>query len=570
MRSVLTSRVPALAWLPVYERAWLQSDVIAGVTTASVIIPKAMAYATLAGLAVQIGLYTAILPMIAYAVLGSSRRLSVSTTTTIGILTAAEISQFSPNASAAQAVAIVTTLGVLVGAALILASILRLGFVARFISDPVLTGFKAGIGIVIVVDQVPKLFGLHLHKGSVLQTIARLFAALPQTSRPTLLLAAATIAVMILMAKLLPRAPSPLAAVVLGIAASGVLGLQGLGVETIGAIPSGLPALTLPDHALMLALWPGALGIALMSFTESIAAGRAFARPGEAPPDANQELLALGAGNALGGLFGAMPAGGGTSQTAVNSRAGARTQVSSLVTAAATLVVILFLAPLIALMPQATLAAVVIVTSIGLIAPADFAAIRRVRTVEFRWAVAAMFGVIVLGTLPGILAAVVLSMVSLLRQSNDPAVHVLGRKPGTDVFRPRTDEHATDESIPDYLLLRPEGRIYFANAQRVVDKILQHVQNLPAHVVVLDLSAVPDIEYTGLKSLTELEASLSLSGRVLSLAALNPAALDVIQRAPLGARLGRTRLFFTLSQAASAPIHQEEHPHVPSSYAPRT
>ena len=149
--------------------------------------------------------------------------------------------------------------------------------------------------------------------------------------------------------------------------------------------------------------------------------------------------------------------------------------------------VILLLASLIALMPQATLAAVVIVTSIGLIAPADFAAIRRVRTVEFRWALAAMLGVIVLGTLPGILAAVVLSMVSLLRQSNDPAVHVLGRKPGTDVFRPRTAEHASDETIADHLLLRPEGRIYFANAQRVVDKVLQHVQAVPAHVVVLDL-----------------------------------------------------------------------------------
>ncbi len=555
MRDVLKARIPALAWLASYDRAWLRSDVTAGVTAASVIIPKAMAYATLAGLAVQIGLYTAILPMVAYAMFGSSRRLSVSTTTTIGILTAAEVSQVSPNASAAQAAATVTTLAVLVGLALVIAAVLRLGFVARFISEPVLTGFKAGIGIVIVVDQIPKLFGLHLHKGSVLQTITQLFANLPHTSRPTLILAAVTIAVMLLISKFVPRAPSPLAAVILGIAASGLLALQTRGVEAIGAIPSGLPAFTLPDANLALLLWPGALGIALMSFTESIAAGRAFAKAGEGTPDANQELLALGVGNALGGLFGAMPAGGGTSQTAVNTRAGACTQVSSLVTAAATLLVILFLAPLIALMPQATLAAVVIVTSIGLIAPADFAAIRRVRTVEFRWAVVATLGVIVLGTLPGILAAVVLSMVSLLRQSNDPAVHVLGRKPGTDIFRPRTAEHASDESIAGHLLLRPEGRIYFGNAQRVVDKVLHHVQSIPAHVVVLDLSAVPDIEYTGLKSLTELEASLHESGRVMTLAALNPAALAVIQRAPLGERLGRGRMFFTLNQAVAAPVN---------------
>ena len=179
-------------------------------------------------------------------------------------------------------------------------------------------------------------------------------------------------------------------------------------------------------------------------------------------------MLALGAGNALGGLFGAMPAGGGTSQTAVNTRAGARTQVAALVTTGATAVVIMFLAPLIALMPQATLATVVIVTSIGLIDPAAFASIRRVRTVEFRWAVAAMLGVIVLGTLPGILAAIILSMVSLLRQANDPSVHVLGRKPGTDVFRPRTAEHPEDEAVRG--AARPAARGAHLLCQRAADR----------------------------------------------------------------------------------------------------
>jgi sulfate permease, SulP family len=291
-----------------------------------------------------------------------------------------------------------------------------------------------------------------------------------------------------------------------------------------------------------------------MSFTESIASGRAFAKSGERRPDANQELLALGAGNALGGLFGAMPAGGGTSQTAVNTRAGARTQVSSLVTTGATAVVIVLLAPLIALMPQATLATVVIVTSIPLIDPGAFAAIRRVRTIEFRWAVAAMLGVIVLGTLPGILVAIILSMVSLLRQANDPAVYVLGRKPGTDVFRPRAPEHPEDEVAPGLLVLRPEGRIYFANAQRIADKVTALVHEAEPGSVVLDLSAVPDIEYTALKTITEMEASLRGSGRVLILAALNPAALGVVQRSPLGPLLGRERMFFTVHQAVIASV----------------
>lgn len=542
-------RIPALEWLPRYESAWFRPDVIAGVTTASVIVPKAMAYATLAGLPVQVGLYTVLLPTLVYALLGTSRVLSVSTTTTLGILTAAEIAERVPHASPEQAVAVATTLAVAVGAVLVIAAALRLGFVAQFISDPVLTGFKAGIGLVIVVDQLPKLLGVHFEKGSVFQNVVSTARHLPETHPATLVLAVATIALMIVVARLTPRVPAPLLAVVAGVAASGLLALQAMGVETVGTIPPGLPAFAAPQLSLLPQLWPAAVGIALMSFTESIAVGRAFSRRGEPRPDANQELLALGVANTVGGLFGAMPGGGGTSQTAVNFRGGARSQVAALVAGAATVAVLWFLAPLISLMPQATLAAVVIVTSIHLIDVADLAAIRRVRIFEFRWAAAAMAGVVILGTLPGILVAIILSMLSLLRQANDPPLHVLGRKPGTDVFRPRTPEHPEDESYPGLLLVRTEGRIYFANAQRLVDKLMALVARERPKVLVLDCRAVPDIEYTALKSLIELEASLSETGVELWLASLNPAALAVIQRVPFGERLGRARMHFNLALA---------------------
>jgi high affinity sulfate transporter 1 len=544
--------VPALEWLPRYDSAWLRPDVVAGVTTASVIVPKAMAYATLAGLPVQIGLYTVLVPTVVYALLGTSRPLSVSTTTTLGILTAAQIAQIVPGGTGEQAMAVAATLALAVGAVLVLASVLRLGFVAQFISEPVLTGFKAGIGVVIVVDQVPKLLGVHFEKGSVFQNVVSILARLSDTHSATLSIAAATVALMVFVARLAPRVPAPLFAVAVGISASVVLGLQAIGVETVGAIPSGLPQFTPPDVSLLPRLWPGAVGIALMSFTESIAVGRAFSRRGETRPDANQELLALGAANAAGGLFGAMPGGGGTSQTAVNVRAGARSQAAALVTAATTVAVLWFLAPLISLMPQATLAAVVIATSIGLIDVGDLAAIRRVRTVEFRWAAAAMLGVVVLGTLPGILVAIILSMASLLRQANDPPLYVLGRKPGTDVFRPRTAEHPEDESFAGLLIVRTEGRIYFANAQRLVDKAIALVAANEPKVVLLDCGAVPDIEYTALKSLIDLEASLRESGIELWLAALNPAALAIIHRVPLGAQLGRERMYFNVPLAVAA------------------
>ena len=244
-----------------------------------------------------------------------------------------------------------------------------------------------------------------------------------------------------------------------------------MGVSTVGLIPQGFPSLTLPDLALVEQLVPGALGIALMSFTETIAAGRAFARPDDPPINANRELIATGAANLGGALFGAMPAGGGTSQTAVVRAAGGRSQKASLVTAGAALATMLLLAPLLGLMPHATLAAVVIVYSVGLIQPAEFRAIRSVRTMEFRWALIACLGVLVFGTLKGIVVAIIVSMIGLASQTAQPRVSVIGRKRGADVLRPLSPEHPDDETFEGLLIVRPEGRLFFVNAQYVAEQI---------------------------------------------------------------------------------------------------
>ncbi len=557
VRDFVARLIPALEWVPRYDRRWLQSDLVAGLTTAAVILPKAMAYAALAGLPVQVGLYTALVPTAVYAFLGSSRRLSVSTTTTIGILTAAEIAAAVPDGNAAQALAVASALAVMVGALLALASALRLGFLANFISDPVLIGFKAGIGVVIVVDQVPKLLDIHFPKGGFFENVFAIVRHSPETSLITLAVALATLAAMVVLPRLVPRVPAPLVAVGGAIAASGLLGLGAAGVPLVGAIPSGLPSFALPDQSLFAQMWPAALGIALMSFTESIAAGRAFARTGEPRPGANQELLATGLANAAGGCFGGMPGGGGTSQTAVNARAGACSQMAGIVTAASTVAVLLFLAPIISLMPHATLAAVVIATSVGLVSLTDFSAIRRIRKAEFRWAAAAMAGVMLVGTLPGILAAVVLSLASLISQANDPPVYEVRRKRGTDVYRARTSEHEDDESFPGLLILRTEGRIYFGNAHRIADKMAPIIRDAQPKVVLFDCGAVPDIEYTALKMLVEAEERLRGVGTQLWLARLNPAALEVVQRSSLGQALGRERMFFNVHQAVEAYLSRQ-------------
>jgi len=541
--------IPCIGWLRRYEKDWLRPDVMAGLTAAAVVIPKAMAYATIAGLPVQVGLYTAFLPMLIYAALGTSLPLSVSTTTTIAILTGVLLGQVAPGGDPASLMSALATLGLLVGGMLVLASFLRLGFIANFISEPVLIGFKAGIGLVIVVDQIPKLLGIHFQKGTFLHNLLAILGGLPETSMATLAVGAVMIAILVGIEWFRPRAPAPLIAVALGIAGMGLLGLHTLGVKSVGQIPQGLPSFTWPDFSLVAALWPGALGIAVMSFTETIAAGRAFAKSEEPLIRPNQELLATGLANAGGALLGAMPAGGGTTQTAVNRLAGARSQLAEMVTAAAALVTMLLLAPLIGLMPEATLAAVVIVYSIGMIKPAEFRAIVKVRRMEFLWALAAFAGVVTLGTLQGILVAIVLSLVGLAYQVANPPVHVLGRKSGTNVFRPRSKEHPEDETFSSLLLVRLEGRVFFANAERIRDKMRPLIAEAKPRVVALDLSGVFDIEYSALKMLTEAEKRQREIGVMLWLVGLNPEVLRVVQNSELGKTLGRERMFFNLERA---------------------
>jgi len=539
-------RAPILDWAQGYPKEWLRLDVVAGLTAAAVVIPKAMAYATIAGLPVQVGLYTALVPMVIYALLGTSRPLSVSTTTTIAILTGAELGRLAPDGDPALLMRATATLALLVGAALIVASALRLGFVANFISDPVLIGFKAGIGLVIVLDQIPKLLGVHIDKGAFLHNVRATLAAIPETAMSTLAVGALTILLLVGVERLIPRAPAPLIAVAAGIAAMSLLGLQSLGVASVGEVPSGLPSFIRPDSALVATLWPGALGIALMSFTETIAAGRAFAASREPPVTPNRELLATGLANAGSAFFGSMPAGGGTSQTAVNRQAGARSQLAGLVTAGATLLTMLLLAGPMGLMPQATLAAVVIVYSIGLIELAGFRSILAVRRTEFLWAVVALAGVVLLGTLQGILVAIVVSVIALAQQVANPPVYVMGRKPGTNVFRPLSAEHPEDETFPGLLILRPEGRIFFLNAARIGERIRPLVEQWKPKVVALDLSAVFDLEYSALMALVEAEKRLTEAGISVWLVGLSPGVLEVIQRSPLGKTLGHERMHFNL------------------------
>lgn len=534
----------------------IRLDLIAGLTAAAVVIPKSMAFATVAGLPVAVGLYTALIPMLVYALLGSSKVLNVSSTTTLAILAGAQLALVVPDGNPAQLMTALATLSALVGLFLILAAVLRLGFVANFISSPVLTGFKAGIGLVIVLDQLPKLLGVHIQKQGFFSDLLGIFQYLPQTSLGTLAVAGITLLLLLGMEKWRPHSPAPLVAVGGGILASWWFGFAELGISTVGHIPQGLPTLTLPDWHLLSQLAPGALGIALMSFTESIAAGRAFARNDEPAISPNRELLAIGAGNLAGAFLGCMPAGGGTSQTAVVRSAGGQSQKTSLFTAAAAALTMLFLAPLLGLLPNATLAAVVIVYSVGLISPAEFKAIRQVRTMEFRWALAACAGVLVFGTLQGIVIAIIVSLIALFSQTAHPKVHIIGRKRGTDILRP-IENKPDDEQFAGLLIVRPEGRIFFANAENVAEQVRALVRSHQPKVLLMDMSSVPDIEYTALQMLIAAQKLTSQAQIDLWLAGLNPDMLALIRRSGLADTMGEQRMFYTASHAVDFYLAQQ-------------
>jgi high affinity sulfate transporter 1 len=543
--------LPIADWLKGYTPAWLRLDCVAGLTAAAVVIPKAMACAVIAGLPVQAGLYTALAALLVYPLFGSSRVLSVTTTSTLALMTAAAVGVMNGGSSPADPMAVGVTLAFLVGAFLVVARILRLGFLANFISKPVLVGFEAGIGVVIAVSQLKSILGVHVASKTTAGTLQELPGLLSQTHPLTLGVAMAGILLLFVLPRLVPRVPASLVLVVLSVLVSALFSLGTRGVALVGAIPGGLPAPHWPDLDLVARLWPLALGLALMSFTESVASARTFIRREDPPVRSDRELVAIGAANLAVACFGGFPAGGGTSQTAVNARAGARSQGAQWVAAIGVVICLLVLSKAIGLLPQAALGALVFVVALSMIKPEKFRAIGRIRRDELAWAIVTMAGVVLIGTLEGILIAVVISILTLFYQANHPPVYAVAYNREKSVFR-RAGEHAGDETIPGLLMLRTEGRLTFANAANAGDKMKALVDQASPRVIVLECSAIPDIEYTALVMLTEAEEKLRARGVTLWLAAVNPDLLTIIQRSPLGERLGSERMFFNLHKAIEA------------------
>ena len=503
-----------MGWVRRFPAEALRADIPAGVTTAAVVIPQAMAYATIAGLPVEVGLYTAIVPLLVYALIGTSRPLSVTTTSTIAALTAVALASADAK-TGDDAIQVVATLAVLTGAILLAAGAFKLGFLADFISLPVLAGFKAGTGLLIISGQLGKALGIDQTGDNFFQKTWSAITQLPDADGRTMLLTVLTLALLVALKRWAPRAfPGALVAVALGIVLSKLLDLEGKGVAVVGPVPAGLPGLQLPDLALVEVLLPAAIGIALMSFVESISAARAFVRPDE-DLDADRELLALGAASVGSGFFRGLPTGGGLSQTAVNDAAGARTTLAGAVTAVVALLTVLFLTGLFEALPQATLAAVVIVAAAGLVDVEAIRALGRIRGSAIVIGLATVFGVLLFGVLDGVLIGVILSMLGLVAGLNRPAI-VVHADPG------------------DELVARIDGPVYFANVGYLHTRLLALADSAPTppRTLVLDLVAVADADVTTLLRVPAFERDLSARNIGLRFENVEPRLLELARRTP--------------------------------------
>ncbi|HSN75364.1 MAG TPA: SulP family inorganic anion transporter [Anaerolineae bacterium] len=541
----LSRWLPILHWLPRYDRSWLRGDVIAGLTVVALVVPEGMAYASLAGMPPETALYGAWIALVLYAIFGGSRQVVVGASSAIAVMSASIIAGLTP-AGSAEFIALSMALALMAGLVAILAGLLRLGRIAQFFSESVLVGFVSGLALVIALKQVPKLFGLEAGEGNFWQRIVDLVTHLPETHLLTLAVGAGTLVLMLFLEHRFHRFPAALAALVFGIGASALFGLEALGVHVVGAIPAGLAGPQLPDVTTqqLVQLIPGALGITLVIFAEGIGPMRTFAGKYRYPLDSNQELIALGASNAGAGLFQSFAVGVSLSRSGANDSAGARSQVSGLVAAAITVAVALFLTPLFAPLPEATLAAIVVVAVARMV---KWRAIRRlwqVRRLDFGLAMVTLLGVLTFDeVLTGLLVAVVISLLALVLRASQARLSVLGREPGSVAFS-GVAIHPENTTVPGVLIVRPDEGLYFANAAPLRENIrsLALAADPPVTSVVVDLEMTNDLDAPSAHELAELHSDLEASGMHLMLARLRAPVRAVLDRSGATEEIGAENL----------------------------
>jgi sulfate permease, SulP family len=537
-RSRIRSALPVIDWVPQYQRSWLRPDMVAGLTLAAYAVPVSVAYASLAGLPPQAGLYCYLVGGIAYAAFGTSRQLAIGPTSAISILIGSALGTLATGDALRQS-HLAAAVAVLAGLIGIIAWTLRLGNIANFVSETVLSGFKIGAGLVIASTQLPKLFGFSSGGSNFFTRIIEVFRHLGDTNLATLGVGLGALALLVLGERLLPRRPIALFVVVLSIVVMSYSSLVSQGVKTVGAIPQGFPHLGWPVVAWsevddLLAV---ALACFLLSYVESISVARTFSLKHGYPISADQELLALGVANFAAGVGQGYPLAGGMSQSAVNEKGGAQTPMALVVASAGIGVVLLFLTGLMKNLPEPVLAAVVLIAVGGLIRPRELWHLYKVSRMEFRVAMVATVGVLAFGILKGVLLAAIFSILLLLKRASRPRIAVLGHLPATGGFADSA-RYPQSEAIPHVLVLRVEAGLFYFNAQNVKNEVLERMRRQGAvELVVIDLSTSANIDLAGVRMLNELDEQVAKAGASLVLAEVHGDVRDLSHAEGLETRI---------------------------------
>lgn len=554
---------PITAWLPAYARTFLRSDLISGITVWGVMVPVAMAYAQMAGAPPEAGLYAAFSALLAYAIFGTSRHLKVTASSTMAAMSAAVVAAMA-GGDADRYLALTAALALTVGVLLLLAGIARLGFISDFLSKSVVTGFVFGLAITIAIGQLPKLFGVPATSGNSFEQLAGLIAELDQTNPWTLILGIGALAVIFLIKRFAPRIPAGLVALVLGILAVTIFNLDQYGVSIVGAIPTGLPAPGLPDISLsdLPYLITGAVGIVFLAVGESLGGARAFAARYRYEIDPDQELIALGAANLSAGLFQGFAVDASLSSTATADEAGARTQLSSIVTAALIIITVIALAPLFHNLPDAVLGAIVIASVIGLMNVPELRRYFASNRIDLVLAMVALLGVISTDVLTGLIIAVFLSLIIILYRASRPYMAVLGKVPGQPAAYGDLARHPENLVVPGLLIVRLDAALYFLNANVARSQLLTLIAaSQPApQAVLFDLGASADLDIASLDMLKHLVVELDEIGIDVLLAQVRGSVRDRLRQASLMTEIGEDRVY----QSVTAAVHDFEQRNQPT------
>ncbi len=533
--------LPILAWAPSYERANLRSDLAAGLTVGAMLVPQAMAYALLAGLPPEVGLYAATIPVVVYALFGTSRQLAVGPVAIVSLLTAAALAPLVEEGSAGYLGA-AALLALMVGVVHIVLGVGRLGFLVNFLSHSVLVGFTAAAAFIIGFSQVKHILGISVpRQDHFYETVGAVLERLGDTHGTTAIVGLAALGALILMKQLVPRVPAALVVVIGSIIAVELFGLESEGVRVVGDIPDSLPAFGVPDFegGLIGDLAVTAFVITLVGFMESIAVAKVYARRYRYDLDANSELVGLGAANVAAGLFGGYPVTGGFSRTAVNDTAGARTPLASLVTAGVVVLTIAFLTPLLTSLPNAALGAIIIMAVVGLIDVKEMRHIVAVKRSDLVGLGVAFVATLVLGIELGIGVAVVASMLVVFARISNPHTAILGHVDGSTSYR-NVARFPEVETLPGITVLRIDAALSFVNAATVKRLLLEHAAaaDVEPRVVLLDASGINDLDATGAEMLAEVIPEIEEHGVALHLTDVKGPVRDVLHRAGLWDHFG--------------------------------